>query len=487
MIDVQNYIGMGLSLVYIGLVLAVSGILSRKGASSEATRKFVHIALGGWWVIAALYFDSPLWAAALPAVFIVVNGYAYRKQVLRFMSREEGDTPGTVYYAVSLTALALFSFWIGNPYVGALGVFSMAFGDGFAAVIGKRYGSRKVPFSSGKTLVGSAVMFAVSFFSCAAVLLLADRPFAVLVAALLAAAAAVFEAVSSDGLDNLTVPLGVSALYAVLFLPAAAYTPVLVGLLLSGAVAVLSIRFGLLTVAGGLGAAIVGALAFSIGGWPLWLLLMWFFGSSNIASRIMAKRSNAERRKKHETRRLRQVLANSVPFLACAVVYAITGDSRFLIVSAAALAASTADTWASEIGVFSANPPINILTGKRMQRGLSGGVSPLGLVATAIGSATSAFLAMLLFHAFGYSVPTGPDAFFFIIACGVLGSLVDSVLGSLLQAKYRVSEKPDLVEAPSAGGRGGYVLVSGYAWVTNDAVNFMSGAIIVALGLLLVV
>ena len=181
------------------------------------------------------------------------------------------------------------------------------------------------------------------------------------------------------------------------------------------------------------------------------------------------------------------MLANSVPFLACAVVYAITGDSRFLIVSAAALAASTADTWASEIGVFSANPPINILTGKRMQRGLSGGVSPLGLVATAIGSTTSAFLAMLLFHAFGYSVPTGPDAFFFIIACGVLGSLVDSVLGSLLQAKYRVSEKPDLVEAPSAGGRGGYVLVSGYAWVTNDAVNFMSGAIIVALGLLLVV
>ena len=480
-------VGLAVSALYIGLVLGVSAVLSRRGSSPEASRKIVHIALGGWWVIAMLFFDSPSWAALLPAVFIVVNGYAYRKQALSFMSRGTDDTPGTVYYAVSLTVLALVTFGLNVSYVGALGVFCMAFGDGFAAIIGKRFGSMSLFKGNRKTVAGSVTMLAVCFASCAVVLVLAEVPFAVPIAAFLAVAATLIEMGSSDGLDNLTVPLGVSALYATLFLPATVLTPVVLGALLSGVIVVASLRLRLLTAAGGIGALAVGTLAFSIGGWPLWLLLMWFFGSSNIASKIMAKRMGTVAKKSHETRSLKQVLANSVPFLVCAVASVVANDSRFLIVSAAALAASTADTWASEIGVFSTRPPIDILTGKRMQRGLSGGVSPLGLVATAVGSATSAFLAMFLFHAFGYSVPTGPAAFFFIIACGILGSLVDSVLGSLLQAKYRADGEPALVESVPRGEGRSYALVSGYAWVTNDAVNFLSGAIVVAFGLMLVI
>ena len=423
------------------------------------------------------------------------------------------DTPGTVYYAVSLTTLALFSFGIGAPYMGALGFFCMAFGDGFAAVLGKRFGRRVLVGCCGKTLVGSATMLMVSFASCA-VVLMAPPPFgaggilgapggafaplgplaaSLLAAALLAAVAAAIEAFSVEGLDNLFVPLGVSALYAALFLPAAVYTPALAGLLLSGAVALASFRLRLLTVAGGLGAVAVGTLAFAIGGWPLWLLLMWFFGSSNVASKLMARSAvkrngGAPASRKHSgPRTLRQVLANSVPFLACALAYTATGEPWLLLLASGALAASTADTWASEVGVYSRRPPVNILTREPMQRGLSGGVSPLGLAATVVGAVTSAFLAMLLFHAFGYAIPTGPDAFFFNIACGVVGSLVDSVLGVVMQAKYRCPNDAEggLVETPPCGAQA--ALVSGYAWVTNDAVNLMSGIAVVLLGLLVVV
>lgn len=485
--DVENILGLVFSGIYVLLILGISSVLSRRGAPSEVTRKFVHIALGGWWIIAMIFFTSPVWAAVLPAVFIVVNGLAHRAQKLTFMAREKDNTLGTVYYAVSLTLLALFSFWIGKPYVGALGVFCMAFGDGLAAVIGQRFGSKAAVGMKGKSLVGSATMFAASFVSCVAVLLIAGQPYALLIALLLALVATALELLSIVGLDNLTVPLGVSALYVVLFLPAAFYTPVIIGMLLSGVIVVASLRLGLLTVAGGLGAIVVGTLAFTLGGWALWLLLMWFFGSSNIAARCMAKLTGSVAKKSHETRKLRQVLANSVPFLLCAIGYVVVGDPRLLIVSAAALAACTADTWASEIGIFSKQPPFNILTGKRMQRGLSGGVSFLGLVATVVGATTSALLAIALFSAFGYAVPVGLDAFVFIVACGILGSLVDSVLGSLLQAKYRGVDDVDLVEAFPKGSQAVYTLVSGYTWVTNDAVNFMSGIIVVMLGLLLVI
>ena len=369
------------------------------------------------------------------------------------MGRDGGeDTPGTVYYAVSLTALALFSFGIGTPYVGALGFFCMAFGDGFAAVLGKRFGRRVLVGCCGKTLVGSATMLAVSFASCA-VVLMAPPPF------------------GAGG---------------ILGAPGGAFAPL-------GSLAASLLAAALLTVAGGLGAVAVGTLAFAIGGWPLWLLLMWFFGSSNVASKLMAlsavkRNGGATASRKHSgPRALRQVLANSVPFLSCALAYTATGEPWLLLLASGALAASTADTWASEVGVYSRRPPVNILTREPMQRGLSGGVSPLGLAATVVGAVTSAFLAMLLFHAFGYAIPTGPDAFFFIIACGVVGSLVDSVLGVVMQAKYRCPNDAEggLVETPPCGAQA--ALVSGYAWVTNDAVNLMSGIAVVLLGLLVVV
>ncbi len=568
MIAVDNAVGLGVSLLYVLGVLGASALIARLGAPAEASRKLVHIALGGWWVVAWLWFASPWWAAALPAVFIVVNAWAFRTGALSFMARDEdGATPGTVYYAVSLAVLALFSFGIGAPYVGALGVFCMAFGDGFAAVLGKRIGRQELPMTGGKTVAGSVVMLVASFASCAVVLLVAgatgwegqvpafmanvssagERGLVtmggvglILLAALgLAVAATVLEAVSPAGLDNLSVPLGVTGLYAVLFQPTTGFTPAIAGMLFSGAVALFALRAQLLTVPGALGAVAVGALAFAFGGWPLWLLLMWFFGSSNAASKLMRYWRGARTvEKRGGPRKLRQVLANSVPVLACALVWAATGEAWFLIVSAGALAASTADTWASEVGTYSRKLPVNIVTRKPMQRGLSGGVSPLGLAATVVGATTSAFLAMLLFHAFGFAVPTGPTAFLFIIACGIVGSLVDSLLGVLLQAKYRAprsagcssaadaacapadgdvgacarahanSESDSgipaalgaggtamageavladdcwLVEAAPSRGAAGYTLVSGFAWITNDAVNLLSGFAVVVLGLL---
>ena len=107
------------------------------------------------------------------------------------------------------------------PYAGALGVFIMGYGDGLAAVIGKRYGIMAYRiFGNTKSYVGSLTMLVVSFVVCAVILWAATPVFLgsiLLQALILAVFATVVEAVSPFGLDNLTVPLLTFFLYQLFF------------------------------------------------------------------------------------------------------------------------------------------------------------------------------------------------------------------------------------------------------------------------------
>ena len=58
-----NILGLIISIVYIGAVIGGASLVSKKG--KEASRKFIHILLGNWWLIAMYFFDSTLWAAIL--------------------------------------------------------------------------------------------------------------------------------------------------------------------------------------------------------------------------------------------------------------------------------------------------------------------------------------------------------------------------------------------------------------------------------------
>jgi uncharacterized membrane protein len=58
-----------------------------------------------------------------------------------------------------------------------------------------------------------------------------------------------------------------------------------------------------------------------------------------------------------------------------------------------AMAAVNADTWATELGIFNPLPPRLITTGKTVERGTSGGVTPLGYLAALGGSALIGLLA----------------------------------------------------------------------------------------------
>src|SRR6056297_376715 len=139
----MNTWGIIVSFAFIFLIIGISTLLTNKRIiSGEGSRKFIHIGVANWWIIAMIFFDNPLWASIVPALFILINYISYKKQIFRAMERGKGKGDlGTVYYAISLFILAIITFSEGmNPYVGAMGILVMGYGDGFAAIIGEKFG-----------------------------------------------------------------------------------------------------------------------------------------------------------------------------------------------------------------------------------------------------------------------------------------------------------------------------------------------------------
>ena len=204
----KNIIGIVVSIIYIGLVILAGKFFEKAG--KEASRKFIHIMLANWWFIAMCFFDNVFWACSLPFCFIIVNYLSYKKNLISVMERDSKEEGlGTVYYAVTLFLLAIFSFGIvKKPEMGLAGVLVMGYGDGLATIVGRSIKSYSYKIgSSHKTIAGSATMFLVSFVILAIFLCVEQTALWAVKALLLSIMATVLEAISIKGTDNLTVPI----------------------------------------------------------------------------------------------------------------------------------------------------------------------------------------------------------------------------------------------------------------------------------------
>ncbi|MGM0674138.1 MAG: DUF92 domain-containing protein [Spirochaetota bacterium] len=260
---------------------------------------------------------------------------------------------------------------------------------------------------------------------------------------------------------------------------------ILIAVLLNAAAAVGAHRRRAVTPTGAVAGFVVGAGILAFGGWTSWVLLMTFFGSSTVLSRVKSSSKDAVS-KLHEKGSRRdhvQVLANAGVGLVMSAAYAATGMPMFLVAVAVSFAAANADTWASEIGVLSASAPVSILGAGRLPRGTSGGVSLLGFAASAIGSGLIA-LVFSLFYGFTAGWGAGVLLIFAVItAGGFLGSLIDSILGAAVQAQYTDSATGAPTERRhSPHAEAPNTLRRGFASVTNDAVNAISCLLSTAAG-----
>lgn len=205
----QNWIGILVSYIFIFLMIIGGKLFEKVG--KEASRKFIHIMLGNWWLIAMYFFNNVWFAAFVPLTFVIINYISYKKDIIKVMEREENkkDGLGTVYYACSLLILVIITFGVLNkPILGLVPIFVMAFGDGLAAIFGKLIKSKKYKvYDTEKSIAGSLTMFIVSFIIISIYLVYINSPFWYLKGIIISLIITVLEAISIKGTDNITVPI----------------------------------------------------------------------------------------------------------------------------------------------------------------------------------------------------------------------------------------------------------------------------------------
>lgn len=137
------------------------------------------------------------------------------------------------------------------------------------------------------------------------------------------------------------------------------------------------------------------------------------------------------------------------------------------------LACANADTWASELGtVLSKQDPFLITNGKRVPKGVNGGVSWAGLFLSFVGGAVVGIGHFLVLYFCSIPPTSLPQWKIIPIAgiAGLVGSIIDSLLGATLQYSGVNKKSGMIVETPGPGVE----YICGCRVLDNNSVNFLS-------------
>src|SRR5258708_24266157 len=246
---------------------------------------------------------------------------------------------------------------------------------------------------------------------------------------------------------------------------------VIIGALAASGIGFAGYRARALSWSGAIAAGVMGTAAVAAG-WTWAAVLLAYFGVSTWLSKLGWRRRRARLAgmvDKTGARDATQVMANGFPLLLCALIPLTRPSSELFLWTvggAGSLAASAADTWATEIGTLVGQPPRSILTWRRMNVGESGGVTWAGWIAAVGGAAFVASIASLVWHDF--------FAFPFILLGGLAGAAVDSIVGTSVQRRSwcDVCGRSTEMRIHDCGTPSRHI--GGLAWLENDGVNLIA-------------
>ncbi|KAB2024161.1 hypothetical protein ES319_D06G068300v1 [Gossypium barbadense] len=263
----------------------------------------------------------------------------------------------------------------------------------------------------------------------------------------------------------------------------------LIAFVISSFVAIRSYRRKSLDLSGALAGFLVMTIHF-VAGYRFGAMLLVFFFTSSMLTKVgedKKRRVDADF-KEGGQRNWIQVLYNSgIAAVLSVLIGNLTGwedkclDSNDSVLITSLIggiighySCCNGDTWSSEIGVLSDDQPRLITTFKSVRRGTNGGVTKTGLLAAlAAGSVIGLTFVLVGFLTTRCSNEMAMKQLLVIplsAVAGLLGSIIDSLLGATLQFSGFCSVRNKVVGKPGPTVK----RISGLNFLDNNAVNLVS-------------
>ncbi|BAQ61615.1 phytol kinase [Geminocystis sp. NIES-3708] len=207
-----NFISISVVAVYLTILLFIAEIFSRyQKIDAELSRKIVHIGTGNV-ILLAWWLNIP--ASIIILASIVAGLVAIASYFLPILSSINGvgrKSLGTLFYAISIGILTALFWQSGQQQYTAIGILIMSYGDGMAALIGKKWGKNPYQlWGNKKSWEGSLTMTLVSILVGIFIFTFtSDWQWQnLIIIVIVGVFATILETISYIGIDNLTVPVG---------------------------------------------------------------------------------------------------------------------------------------------------------------------------------------------------------------------------------------------------------------------------------------
>jgi len=195
----------------------IAGASATPAMAGEVVRKGLHLLIALVPTFASLSVPLTLALLAAGTMFYALAEASRRHghpvimvSRLTLIASRAVDRDRFVLGPVTLGLGAMLALLLYPEPAASIGIYALAFGDGFASLVGRLVRSPRLPLTRGKSVTGSLACFAAVFVSSTPLVRTPAQ------AALVALAATILEAVPSGDFDNLLVPVGTGLVAAAL-------------------------------------------------------------------------------------------------------------------------------------------------------------------------------------------------------------------------------------------------------------------------------
>ena len=331
-------------------------------------RKLLHFTATCTCAFSIHRFQNRLLLAYIFLLFFFILLWVIRKG---WMQVNEYKTYGIALFPLAFSILLFIPAF--NIAIIVYAVLILGISDALAGICGEYFGRQKIVFLfENKSWAG----FIAFYISALAVSLFYFNDFTLhgfLFCVVLVLLPAITELFSYRGSDNLTVPFFTGAWALLLIdLSAVQIQTLLLVAILFAVLSAFSMYKKWLTFSGATAACWVALLLYIVGEYKAFIAPGIFLISGSLLSKL-----NKPQQEK-EGRNAKQVFANGITGIIFMILYGIVKEEIYLITAIVSFCISMADSTSSELGFYFKGATFDILSFKKLQPGISGGISAAG-------------------------------------------------------------------------------------------------------------